>query len=74
MRYQSFTTEWERAYWAAVLAVESDTLERNIIQAECEIFKRLQQLSDGVSDAEERRALKRASNALSVLRMERLAA
>jgi len=74
MRYQSFTTEWEKAYWAAVLAVESNTLRRHIIQAECEIFKRLQQLSDGASDAEERRALMRASKALAFLRMDRLAA
>jgi hypothetical protein len=74
MRHKSFTSEWEKAYWAAVLAVETNTLRQNIIRAECEIFKRLQQLSDGASDGEERRALMRATKALTVLRSERLAA
>lgn len=61
---------WYNAYMSALFEIETDSLERRISEAECELMTRERQIfhGNGADYAQERNAVTAALHALTALR------
>jgi hypothetical protein len=65
-------SEWQRAYWEALLEVNPEKLAVRIFDAETAILKRMRVLQTSSDGLKEREAIEDALSGLRVLQRERL--